>query len=254
MDEGENDRYPLGEQKLEALIRQLRRYVSPQLFNLIVNSNDNCGEAGLETRRAEITVVFCDLRGYTAFADRVQPERIIRTLREYHEALRPLIDDFGRTLERFTGDGVMVFFNAPERRPDPERQAVTMALAMRDRMRELSKAWRHHGYHKLGFEVGIDQDFATVGPIGFEGRYDYAVIGSVTNCSARLCSQARDGEILISQAVYAAVEDLVEVELKGDLKLKGFHEPVRVYNVLGLKQVPEYASRVTAHLTLSGPH
>jgi adenylate cyclase len=241
-----------GEQ-LEALIGRLRRFLSPQVYDLLVHAKVDPREAGLEAHRAEITVVFCDLRGYTAFADRAQPERIIRALKQYHETLGPLIFEHGGTLERFTGDGVMVFFNAPEPRPDPEEQAVRMALKMRDEMRNLSEKWRRLRYHKLGFGIGIDQDIATVGPIGFEGRYDYAVIGSVTNCAARLCSQARDGEVLITQAVYAAVQDLVEVEDQGELKLKGIYEKVRVYNVLGLKPTAERTlSATAAGLTFNG--
>jgi class 3 adenylate cyclase len=129
----------------------------------------------------------------------------------------------------------MVFFNDPRPCPNPETQAVRMALAMRDRMQQLIELWRHRRGHKLGFGLGIDQGYARAGRIGFEGRYDYAAIGPVTNCAARVCSEAGDGDVLITQPVYAAVENLVEVELKGDLSLKGFHEPVRVYNVLRLK-------------------
>jgi class 3 adenylate cyclase/HAMP domain-containing protein len=227
-----------GEER-ERLNRRLRLMVSPQLFEEIRNTEAEPGEHGLQHRRAEITVVFCDLRGYTAFSDRAQPERILKMLQEYHKALLPLISSHGGTLERFTGDGVMVFFNAPKSCETPEWQAVTMAMEMRDQLRELSQRWRSRRDQKLGFGVGIDQDFATVGPIGFAGRYDYTVIGSVTNCAARLCGEAGDGEVLITQAVYAAVKDLVEVELKGELTLKGFFEPVRAYNVLGLKRVTE---------------
>jgi adenylate cyclase len=221
-------------ERQEELIGRLRLWLSPELFKLILRGE----EPSLKTQRAEITVVFCDLRGYTAFADRAQPERILEMLKEYHDVLGPLINKYGGTLERFTGDGVMVFFNAPEPCTSPEQKAVDMAIEMRDRLGELSAHWRRQRFQQLGFGVGIDQDFATAGPIGFKDRYDYAVIGAVTNCAARLCSEAGDGEVLISQAVYAAVADAVEVELKGDLNLKGFFEPVRAYNVLGLKEAP----------------
>jgi class 3 adenylate cyclase len=191
--------------------------------------------ARLEMHWAEVTVVFCDLRGYTAFAERTQPEHLIEFLREYHELLGPIIAQHGGTLERFTGDGVMVFFNDPVRLPNPQEQAVRMALAMRDDMRGLTENWRRRRNVQLGFGIGIDHDYAWLGRIGYEGRWDYAAIGKVTNCAARVCSEAADRQVLVTQPVYAAVETLVEAELVGDLELKGFHEPIRVYNVAGLK-------------------
>jgi adenylate cyclase len=215
-----------------ALNRRLRGFLSPQVYELIASSE----AAGLELHRADITVVFCDLRGYTAFTDRAQPEHLSKVLADYHGALGPIIERHQGTLERFTGDGIMVFFNDPLPLPNPENHGVQMALEMRDAMRELTAEWRRWRNIRLGFGLGIDQGYANVGRIGFEGRYDYAAIGPVTNCAARLCSEAGDGEVLISQAVFAAVAERVEVELKGDLNLKGFFEPVRAYNVLGLKE------------------
>jgi class 3 adenylate cyclase len=217
--------------QVDALNRRLRGFLSPQVYELIASSEG----AGLELHRAEITVVFCDLRGYTAFTDRAQPEHLSKVLTDYHGALGPIIERHQGTLERFTGDGIMVFFNDPLPLANPEKQAVQMALAMRDAMRELTEGWQRWRNIRLGFGLGIDQGFANAGRIGFEGRYDYAAIGPVTNCSARVCSEAGDGQVLVTQPVYAAVETLVEAELVGDLELKGFYEPIRVYNVLRLK-------------------
>ena len=213
-------------------VGRLKRFFSPQLAELIVSSG---GEKLLESHRREITVVFCDLRGFTAFSETAEPEEVMRVLREYHTALGALIFRFEGTLEHFAGDGLMVFFNDPLPCPDHEAQAVRMAVAMRRQMDELTEKWQKHG-HQLGFGVGIAQGYATLGMIGFEGRVDYGAIGSVTNLASRLCNQAQGGQILISRRVYAAVEELVEAEPAGELLLKGFHKPVPTFNVVELRQ------------------
>jgi class 3 adenylate cyclase len=212
-------------------VGRLKRFLSPQLAELIVSSGD---EKLLESHRREITVVFCDLRGFTAFAETAEPEEVMGVLREYHAAMGPLIFQFEGTLERFAGDGLMVFFNDPLPCPDPAARAVRMAVAMRARAGELGAMWRKRG-HALGFGVGIALGYATLGKIGFEGRFDYGAIGTVTNLAARLCSEAQGGQILISQRVYTAVEEWVEAEPVGEFTLKGLHRPVAVYNVLRLK-------------------
>ncbi len=212
-------------------VGRLKRFLSPQLAEVIVSSGD---EAFLESHRREITVVFTDLRGFTAFSETAEPEEVISILREYHAALGELIFRYEGTLERFAGDGLMIFFNDPVPVPDPQARAVRMAVAMRRRVGELSLGWRKRG-HQLAFGVGIAQGYATLGKVGFEGRFDYAAIGSVTNLASRLCDEAKPEQILISQRVYASVEDLVEVAAVGDLTLKGFVRPIAVYNVVALR-------------------
>jgi adenylate cyclase len=212
-------------------IGRLKRFFSPQLAELIVSTGE---EKLLESHRREVTVVFCDLRGFTAFAETTEPEEVMEVLRQYHTALGELIFRYEGTLERFTGDGLMVFFNDPVPCPDPAAQAVRMAVAMRQRVGELTETWRKRG-HELDLGVGIAQGYATLGKIGFEGRFDYAAIGTVTNLAARLCGEATGGQILISQRVYAAVEALAVAELVGELSLKGFVKPVPAYNVWMLK-------------------
>jgi class 3 adenylate cyclase/CheY-like chemotaxis protein len=216
--------------ELERLGR-LRRFLSPQLAELIVAGRD---DSLLKSHRREIAVVFCDLRGFTAFSGAAEPEEVMGMLQEFHEALGILIHHFEATVGDFTGDGLMAFFNDPVACPDPATRAVRMAIAMRQRMDELTSIWRKRG-HDLGFGVGIAFGYATLGRIGFEGRFDYGAIGSVVNLAARLCSEARAGQILVSQPVFAAVENIVEIERTNDLALKGFHRPVSAFNVLGLK-------------------
>src|SRR5262245_46440470 len=213
-------------------VGRLKRFFSPQLAELVVSSG---GEKLLESHRREITVVFCDLRGFTAFSETAEPEEVMGVLREYHTDLGSLIFRFEGTLEHFAGDGMMVFFNDPLPYPDHAAQAVRMAVAMRQQMGELTEKWRKRG-HQLGFGVGIAQGYATLGMIGFEGRVDYGAIGPVANLASRLCDEAQGGQILISQRVYAAVEELVEAVPAGDLSLKGFHKLVPTFNVMGLKQ------------------
>ena len=208
----------------------LKRFFSPQLAELTLAGG---AEDPLKTHRREITVVFVDLRGFTAFAATSEPEEVMGVLREYHAEMGKLVLEYEGTLERFTGDGMMIFFNDPVPVPDAPARAVRMAVAMRQRVDELLVRWRKRGYD-LDFGVGIAQGYATIGAIGFEGRLDYGAIGTVTNLAARLCGEAKPGQILVSQRVLAAVEDLVEVEPVGELGLKGFHRPVPAYNVLGV--------------------
>ena len=212
-------------------IRRLKRFLPPQVVDVVMSSGD---ESFLEGHRREITVFFCDLRGFTPFAETVEPEELMAVLREYHAALGDLISRFEGTLERFTGDGLMVFFNDPLPCPDAPAQAVRMAVAMRDRVDELAEKWHRRG-HDLHFGIGIAQGYATVGVIGFEERFDYAAIGAVTNFAQRLCSRAARREILVSQRVYAAIEGLVVAEPIGELDLAGFSRPMTAYNVLGLQ-------------------
>ncbi|HXN43568.1 MAG TPA: response regulator [Xanthobacteraceae bacterium] len=213
-------------------VGRLRRYLAPQIAELVLASGD---DHVLETRRREITVAFCDLRGFTAFAETAEPEEVTTVLREYHGCVGPLIHKFEGTLERFAGDGVMVVFNAPLPCPDPSPRAVRMAIEMRKGVAELGVKWRKYG-HEVGFGVGIAQGYATVGPIGFEGRFDYTAIGTVVNLAARLCSEARSGQILVDRKVHAAIEALAELEAAGELTLKGLLRPVPAFNVRALRE------------------
>jgi adenylate cyclase len=222
------------EQQLAQLDRleRLKRFFSPQLAELIVSGD---AEDPLKSHRREVAVVFLDLRGFTAFAETSEPEEVMGVLREYHAAMGRVILEHEGTLERFTGDGMMIFFNDPVLVPDAPERAVRMAVAMRDRVDELLVKWRRRGY-ELDFGIGIAQGYATIGAIGFEGRMDYGAIGTVTNLAARLCGEARPRQILISQRVLGAVEALLEVEELGGLTLKGFSKPVAAFNVLQLKR------------------
>jgi class 3 adenylate cyclase len=190
------------------------------------------GENVLERHRREITVVFCDLRGFTGFAETAEPEEVSDVLREYHAALGTLVHKYEATLERFAGDGMMVWFNDPLPCEDPSGRAVNMALEMREAVGRLAITWRKRG-HELGFGVGIAQGYATLGRIGFEGRFDYAAIGTVVNIAARLCSEAGDAQILIDRKVQAAVESFARTEEAGQLTLKGLLRPVATFNVTG---------------------
>jgi adenylate cyclase len=211
-------------------VGRLRRFLPAQLADLIISSGD---ESFLNGHRREITVVCCDLRGFTAFAETAEPEDVWETLGEYHGALGDLIARFEGTLERFTGDGLVVFFNDPIPCDDAPLRSVRMALAMRQRVQELADSWQRRGY-ELAFGVGIAQGYATLGRMGFSGRFDYASIGSVTNLAARLCSEATPWQILVTQRVNAAAEDLVVSRLVGELSLRGFSRPVRAFEVSGL--------------------
>jgi class 3 adenylate cyclase/CheY-like chemotaxis protein len=222
------------QEQVDALERagRLRRFLSPQLAELVMSSGD---ESFLKSHRREITVVFCDLRGFTAFAETVEPEDLMLVLNQYHAALGDLVHRFEGTLERFAGDGLMVIFNDPLPCPDGPRRAVRMAVAMRGRVTQLAEEWSRQG-HELDFGVGIAQGHATLGQIGFEGRSDYTAIGSVTNLAARLCGAAAPRQILISQRVYTASEDIVVADSVGELALRGFSRPARAYNVVGLDE------------------
>ena len=217
-------------QMVEQLSR-LKRFFSPHLAELIVAGGT---EDPLKTHRREVTVVFLDLRGFTTFAELVEPEEVMSVLRDYHAEMGRLILEHGGTLERFTGDGMMIFFNDPVPVPNPAEHALRMALAMRERVQELSTKWRRRGYD-LALGIGIAQGYATIGAIGFEGRWDYGAIGTVTNLAARLCGEATGNQILASLRVVGEVEDLIATEEVGPLVLKGFHKPVSAFSVLGLK-------------------
>ena len=207
-------------------IGRLRRFLSPQLAELVVND-----ETLLASHRREIVVVFFDFRGFTLFAEASEPEEVMHVLGEFHLALGQRIEEHGGTLERFTGDGVMVFFGDPIPAPDPSGSAVAMALAVRDDVRALATGWSRRG-HDLGLGTGIAQGYATLGRIGYPGRSDYAAIGSVTNLAARLCSDAAAWQVLVTDRVLAQVEERVAAELVGDVQPKGFSRPVRVHDVL----------------------
>jgi len=210
---------------------RLKRFFSPQLAELIVSGD---AEDPLKSHRREITVVFLDLRGFTAFAETAEPEEVMAVLREYHAEMGRLVLEHEGTLERFTGDGMMIFFNDPVPVPNPAERAIRMAVAMRERVTGLAQGWRKRGFD-LDFGVGIAQGYATIGAIGFEGRWDYGAIGTVTNLAARLCGEAKPGQVLISRRMIGTVEELVEAEPVGELALKGFSRPVSVFNVARLK-------------------
>ena len=212
-------------------ISRLKRFLSPQVAQIILSEGN---ERVLESHRRAITVVFCDLRGFTAFAETAEPEEVMAVLRDYHAGLGALIHKYEGTVERFAGDGVMILFNDPLPCPDPNQRAVNMSVEMRDHVAELSVKWRKAG-HELGFGMGIAHGYATLGRIGFEGRSDYSAIGTVVNLAARLCADAKDGQILIDAKVQAAIEESAGTEPAGELTLKGFHRPVRAFNVCSLR-------------------
>ena len=212
-------------------VSRLKRFLAPQIAELVLTSGD---ESMLESHRRDVTIVFCDLRGFTAFAETAEPEEVMTVLREYHDSLAGLIHSFEGTLERFAGDGLMVLFNDPLPCPDPCERAVKMAVEMRDRVVDLAAKWRRYG-HDLGFGLGIAHGYATLGRISSEGRFDYTAIGRVVNLAARLCGEAKSGQILIDGQVHAAVESLVESEPVDDLTLKGFHRPVSAFQVRALR-------------------
>jgi len=211
---------------------RLRRFLPPQVADLIVASG---AEKQLESHRREITALFCDLRGFTDFSESADPEDVMALLRDYHAALGEIIIKYSGTLERYAGDGVMVVFNDPVRVEEPALQAVLMALDMRHAIGALTEKWRRLG-HDIGFGIGIAHGFATLGTIGFEGRFDYAAIGTVSNVASRLCDEAKPGQILISPRVLMAVEDAVAVELVGEFALKGIRRPLAAYNVVAAKE------------------
>ncbi|HYB57795.1 MAG TPA: response regulator [Alphaproteobacteria bacterium] len=215
-------------------VGRLKRFLSPQIVEIVMAKGN---ERLLESHRRDITVVFCDLRGFTAFAETAEPEEVMAVLQEYHAALGAQIHKFEGTVEHFAGDGVMVLFNDPLPCPDPSLRAVRMAVEMRARIAELSAKWRKRG-HELGFGVGIAQGYATLGRIGFEERFEYAAIGTVVNVAARLCGEARSGQILVDGKVHTAIESLGGTEPVGELVLKGIHRAVPTFNVVEMRDLP----------------
>jgi adenylate cyclase len=210
-------------------VGRLRRFLPPQVADLIVASGTE--KQQLQSHRREITALFCDLRGFTGFSESSDPEDVMALLHEYHAAIGGIINKYGGTLERYAGDGVMVVFNDPIPIDNPALQAVLMAIDMRAAIGELIEKWRKLG-HDIGFGIGIAHGYATLGTIGFEGRFDYAAIGTVSNVASRLCDEAKPGQILISPRVLMAIENAISVEPVGEFKLKGISRPLATYNVL----------------------
>ena len=211
-------------------VGRLKRFLAPQVAELLVTSGDDV----IKSHRRDISVVFCDLRGFTAFAETAEPEEVMGVLSEYHACLGALIHKHEGTLDKFAGDGLMVLFNDPVKCDQPALRAAKMAVEMRDAVAQLAVKWRKFG-HQLGFGLGIAHGYATIGQIGFEGRYDYSAIGSVVNLAARLCGEAQAGQILVEPKAFTAIEDVADAEEIGELTLKGFHRPVFAYNVKGLR-------------------
>jgi class 3 adenylate cyclase/HAMP domain-containing protein len=224
-------------------IRKLERFLAPQVAQLIASSDGH--DSLLHSHRREVTVVFCDLRGFTAFTESSEPEEAMNVLREYHAALGELIFRYEGTLDRYAGDGVMVLFNAPIPFPDHARRAVKMAVEMRDSIGRLTAKWRNRG-HSLGFGVGIAVGYATLGQIGFERRLEYAAIGSVTNLASRLSDEAKAGQIIVSQRTYGLVEPWVEAKPIEPLRLKGFHHPVAAVEILRWREQPAETTAVAS--------
>lgn len=220
-----------GVAQVERLSR-LRRFLSPKVADLIVAGQL---DDPLATRRREVVIVFIDLRGFTAFTESAEPEEVFAVLRAYHGEIGRLIALHEGTIEHFAGDGVMIIFNDPVVLPDPALSAVRMALDVRDAVAGLAEGWKKLGW-TLGCGIGIAQGYATIGTIGFEGRYDYGTIGSVTNLAARLCGEAAGAQILVSQKVFARIEGRVEAAPAGELALKGFPRPVPVHAVTSIRE------------------
>lgn len=212
-------------------VGRLRRFLAPQLAQAIVSAGD---EKVLDNHRRDIVAMFCDLRGFTSFAETAEPEDIMALLSEYHGAVGPLIRKYEGTLDRFTGDGMMVFFNDPLPCPDAPERAAKLAIEMRDAVAALGPVWSKRG-HRLGFGIGMSQGYATLGRIGFEDRFDYTAIGAVINLAARLCSEAADGQVLVSGRLAAAVEDMAEVEHLGEREIRGMARPVAVANLRSVR-------------------
>jgi adenylate cyclase len=212
-------------------IGRLKRFLPPQIAKLVASSHH---ERLLESHRRDVTVLFCDLRGFTAFSEISEPEEVMLVLREYHTALGVLVDKFEGTVERFTGDGLLVIFNDPLPCPDPSIRAVQMAVEMRDEVAKLLVKWSRSG-HDIGFGIGIAHGYATLGTIGYEGQFQYSVTGKVANLASRLCDEAKNGQILIDINVVTAVEMRADVEFTEELVLKGFSRPVKAFNVRNLR-------------------
>lgn len=223
------------QQQVEELerARGLKRFLPPQLADMIMAEGSDAGI--LQHHRREIVALFCDLRGFTSFAEVAEPEDVMDLLRAYHTALGPLVHEAQGTLERFLGDGMMIIFNDPLPCLDAAYRAVRLAVAMRDGFHALAQSWELRGY-SIGFGIGIAQGYATLGRIGFEGRLDYAAIGTVTNIAARLCAEARDSQILVTQRVATEAGEDAIISPIGDLQLKGLSRPLPAYNVEGLRK------------------
>ena len=221
-------------------LRRLRRFLSPQLSDAIVCSGD---ESVLASHRREVAMVFADLRGWTSFVDTVDPEELMRVLGEFHAVIGALVRRFDATVGFLEGDGVQLFFNDPFEVPDAALRAVRLGCALRVEMAELTPRWRKRGYD-LDLGAGIALGYATCGEVGFEGRSDYAAIGAVTNLASRLADEAKPGQVLIAQRLYAEVEDEVEVEPAGEFALRGFQRPVTAFNVLAVRETARELSQV----------
>ena len=232
-----NARVADGVAQIERLGR-LKRFFSPSVVDVLLSGT---AEDPLKSHRREIAAVFVDLRGYTAFTETSDPEEVMGVIGEYHEAMGRLVMAHAGTLEHFAGDGMMIFFNDPIQIADPAGMAVKMAIAMQERFKSLAQEWHRRGYD-LAMGIGVALGYATIGAIGFEGRRDYGVIGTVTNLAARLCAEASVGQILISQRVQACVSDLVLMAPVGELVLKGFHRPIAAFSVLGYSEAAEATS------------
>jgi adenylate cyclase len=224
-------------EELERL-RRLRRFLSPQLADAIVSSGD---ETILSSHRRQVAMFFADLRGWTSFVDAVEPEELMRVLREFHETIGHLVKRFDATVGFLEGDGVQLFFNDPIEIPDAPLRAVRLGCALREEMDRLTPVWRKRGYD-LDFGAGIALGYATCGEVGFEGRSDYAAVGAVTNLASRLADEATGGQILIAQRLHAEVEDWVDAEPAGEFTLKGFQRPVPAFNVLGVRATADELS------------
>jgi class 3 adenylate cyclase len=221
-------------QLVEQRVARLQRFLSPKVVDLILSGQLDDPHV---TRRREVTIVFVDLRGFSAFSEAAAPEDVFAVLREYHAEIGRLVGKYDGTIEHFAGDGVMLIFNDPAPLPDPALSAVNMAVETRDAVASMSDRWARLGY-KIGCGLGVAQGYATIGTIGFAGRQDYGTIGVVCNLAARLCGEAAAGQILVSQRVFGRVEGRVVTQPLGELALKGFREPVPAYNVIGLKEAP----------------
>ena len=230
-------------------IGRLQRFLAPQVAQMIASSDSP--ESALASHRREVTVVFCDLRGFTAFTETSEPEEVMGVLHDYHEGLGELIFRHEGTLDRFAGDGIMIVFNDPIAYADHTERAVRLALDMRDQVEKLSQQWQRRG-HTLGFGVGIAAGYATLGQIGFEQRREYTAIGSVINLASRLCDEARPGQIIIGQRAFSAVEQNVEAQSIGELSLKGFAKPVAAHAIIRWRDQPASQTPPATNATVGG--
>ena len=212
-------------------LSRMKRFFSPEIADLILSSS---ADDPLRSHRSEITVVFIDLRGYTAFTETADPEDVMGVLREYHECMGRLIMAHHGTVERFAGDTIMIFFNDPVPLQNAPEAAIRMAIGMQEEFAKLARSWKRRGYD-LNIGIGMAQGYATLGVIGFEGRYDYGAIGTVCSLAARFCEQAKGGQTLVSQRIMGCIENVVDAESVGELSLKGFHRPMPAFNVRALK-------------------